>query len=78
MDECRWKAEIEGARRTVKLTVSGAFHSPLVAKAADRLSPAIERVKFGEPVAPFMSTVSARLEPAQRMGVLLVEQLTAR
>jgi [acyl-carrier-protein] S-malonyltransferase len=76
VDECRWKAEVEGARRTVKLAVTGAFHSPLVAKAAERLKPAIDKVKFGEPVAPFMSTVSARLEPAQRMGNLLVDQLT--
>ena len=77
VDECRWKAELEGARRTVKLKVSGAFHSPLVAKAADRLRPAVERVRFSEPVAPFMSTVSAKIEPAQRMGTLLVEQMTS-
>jgi [acyl-carrier-protein] S-malonyltransferase len=76
VEECRWKAELEGARRTVKLKVSGAFHSPLVAKAADRLRPAIERARFGEPSAPFMSTVSAKIEPAQRMGTLLVAQLT--
>ncbi len=77
VEECRWKAELEGARRTVKLKVSGAFHSPMVAKAAERLRPAIERVRFSEPVAPFMSTVSAKIEPAQRMGNLLVEQLTS-
>jgi [acyl-carrier-protein] S-malonyltransferase len=76
VEECRGKAELEGARRTVKLAVTGAFHSPLVAKAAERLRPAIEKVKFGEPASPFMSTVSAKLEPAQRMGNLLVEQLT--
>jgi [acyl-carrier-protein] S-malonyltransferase len=76
VEECRWKAELEGARRTVKLKVSGAFHSPLVAKAAERLRPAIDKVKFAEPVAPFMSTVSAKIEPAQRMGNLLIEQLT--
>ncbi len=77
VDECRSEAEREGARRTVKLRVSGAFHSPLVEKAAERLRPAIDRVKFSEPVAPFMSTVSAKIEPAQRMGHLLVDQLTA-
>src|SRR6266516_3673073 len=77
VDECCAAAEEEGARRTVKLKVSGAFHSPLVARAADRLRPAIERVKFQEPVAPFMSTVTARIEPAQRFASLLVEQLTA-
>jgi len=70
-------AEQEGARRAVKLRVSGAFHSPLVARAADRLRPALDRVKFVEPTAPFMSTVTARIEDAKRMRPLLVEQLTA-
>jgi [acyl-carrier-protein] S-malonyltransferase len=77
VDEACELAEQEGARRAVKLRVSGAFHSPLVARAADRLRPALDRVKFAEPSAPFMSTVTARIETAKRMGPLLVEQLTA-
>jgi len=77
VDECIEQAQSEGARRAVKLRVSGAFHSPLVARAADRLRPAIEKVRFQEPVAPFMSTVTARVESAQRIGPLLVDQLTA-
>jgi [acyl-carrier-protein] S-malonyltransferase len=77
VDECIERATEEGARRAVKLKVSGAFHSPLVARAADRLRPAIERVRFQEPTAPFMSTVTARIESAHRMGPLLVDQLTA-
>jgi [acyl-carrier-protein] S-malonyltransferase len=77
VDEACQAAEEEGARRAVKLRVSGAFHSPLVARAADRLRPALDRVKFSEPTAPFMSTVTARIEDAKRMGPLLVDQLTA-
>jgi [acyl-carrier-protein] S-malonyltransferase len=77
VDEACEMAEKEGARRAVKLRVSGAFHSPLVARAADRLRPALERVKFAEPTAPFMSTVTARIEEAKRFAPLLVEQLTA-
>jgi [acyl-carrier-protein] S-malonyltransferase len=77
VDEACEAAEEEGARRAVKLRVSGAFHSPLVARAADRLRPALDRVKFAEPTAPFMSTVTARIETAKRMRPLLVEQLTA-
>jgi [acyl-carrier-protein] S-malonyltransferase len=77
VDECCTEAKEEGARRTVKLKVSGAFHSPLVARAADRLRPAVERIRFSEPIAPFMSTVTAKIEPAQRLGTLLVDQLTA-
>jgi [acyl-carrier-protein] S-malonyltransferase len=77
VEECCERAQEEGARRAVKLKVSGAFHSPLVARAADALRPAIERVRFQEPVAPFMSTVTARVESAQRFAPLLVDQLTA-
>ena len=66
-----------GARRAVKLRVSGGFHSPLVARAAERFRPTLERARFSEPVFPFMSTVTARLETARRMGPLLLEQLTA-
>jgi [acyl-carrier-protein] S-malonyltransferase len=77
VDECCERAEEEGAHRTVKLRVSGAFHSPLVARAAERLRPAIERVRFLEPTTPFMSTVTARIESAQRLAPLLVDQLTA-
>ena len=78
VEECCAEAESLGARRAIRLKVSGAFHSPLVGKAADRLKPAIDRVKFAEPVAPFMSTVTAKIEPAQRLASLLVDQLVPR
>ena len=70
------EAAARGARKTVKLRVSGAFHSPLVARAAERLRPALSRASWRDPAPPFMSTVSARIEDAQRIGALLVEQLT--
>ncbi len=77
VDECCEEAEQAGARRAIRLRVSGAFHSPLVERAAERLRPTIERVHFKEPLAPFVSTVTAKLEHAQRYSTLLVEQLTA-
>jgi [acyl-carrier-protein] S-malonyltransferase len=70
------EAEREGARRAVKLKVSGAFHSPLVARAADRLRPAVDRIKFVDPAFPFVSTVTAKIEDARRAGTLLIDQLT--
>jgi len=76
VEEACAQAESLGARRAIRLKVSGAFHSPLVARAADRLKPAIDRVRFADPVAPFMSTVTAKIEPAQRLASLLVNQLT--
>jgi [acyl-carrier-protein] S-malonyltransferase len=65
-----------GARKTVKLRVSGAFHSPLVGLAAERLRPAVEEIAWADPSPPFMSTVTARVESAQRIATILVEQLT--
>jgi [acyl-carrier-protein] S-malonyltransferase len=77
VDEACLEATREGARRAIRLRVSGAFHSPLVARAADRLRPAIDRVTFHDPRSAFMSTVTAKIEDAQRYGELLVDQLTA-
>ena len=44
VDQLLEAAAARGARRTVKLPISGAFHSPLVAGAAERLAPALEAV----------------------------------
>src|SRR5919108_3458737 len=71
------EAAARGARKTVKLRVSGAFHSPLVARAAEQLRPALARATWMNPSPPFMSTVTAKLEEAQRLAAILVEQLTA-
>ena len=77
VEECCDEAEKEGARRAIRLRVSGAFHSPLVERAADRLRPAVERIHFADPRTAFMSTVTAKLEDAGRYRELLIEQLTA-
>jgi [acyl-carrier-protein] S-malonyltransferase len=77
VDECCSQARTEGAARAVRLKVSGAFHTPLVELAAERLRPALERIDFKTPTAQFVSTVTARIEHAQRYRSLLVEQLTA-
>jgi [acyl-carrier-protein] S-malonyltransferase len=75
--ECCAEAEREGARRAIKLRVSGAFHSPLVERAADKLRPAVERIHFADPRTAFMSTVTAKLEEASAYRELLIDQLTA-
>jgi [acyl-carrier-protein] S-malonyltransferase len=77
VEEACVEAEREGARRAIRLRVSGAFHSPLVARAADRLRPAVERVHLSEGRAAFMSTVTAKVEDAHRYSELLIEQLTS-
>ena len=49
VDECCDEAQREGARRAVRLKVSGAFHSPLVELAAERFRPAIEKHRLQGP-----------------------------
>ncbi len=66
-----------GARRTIRLRVTGAFHSPLVGAAAAQLRPAIDEVVWLAPRVPFMSTVTASIEPADRLPELLIDQLTS-
>jgi [acyl-carrier-protein] S-malonyltransferase len=70
-------AEAAGARRAIRLKVSGGFHSPLTASAEPRLEAAVAHVEFHEPTTPFFSTVSCGLAHADEIPRLLVEQLTA-
>jgi [acyl-carrier-protein] S-malonyltransferase len=66
-----------GARKVVKLPISGAFHSPLVEPARERLAPAVAAVEWREPDPAFMSTVTAELESAAALPGILLDQLSA-
>jgi [acyl-carrier-protein] S-malonyltransferase len=71
-------AQEAGARRAVRLNVSGGFHSPLTAVAERRLRPALEAVTFHDPATPFFSTVTTRVEEhGADLAEILVQQLTA-
>jgi [acyl-carrier-protein] S-malonyltransferase len=65
-----------GARRTLRLPVSGAFHSPLMAGVADELATAFESESWSDPRVPVMSNVSAEpMTDATRIRALLAEQV---
>ena len=49
-----------GARRVMPLTVSGAFHSPLMEPARARLAEALSRLTLGKPRCPVFLNVTAR------------------
>ncbi|HEY1480321.1 MAG TPA: ACP S-malonyltransferase [Gaiellales bacterium] len=70
-------AEAAGARRAIRLRVSGGFHSPLTASAEPRLRAAAQEITVHEPATPFFSTVSTGLARASEIPELLVRQLTA-
>jgi [acyl-carrier-protein] S-malonyltransferase len=67
-----------GAKRALKLTVGGAFHSPLMEPAREELAAAIESTAFSKPVCPVYQNVNAR--PTSDPDVIkqnLIAQLTA-
>jgi [acyl-carrier-protein] S-malonyltransferase len=65
-----------GARRVVRLPVSGAFHSPQMAAVAERLAEAFEAETWRDARVPVMSNVSAEpLTDASRIRALLSEQV---
>ena len=57
-------AKARGAKKVVKLEVSGAFHSPLMATAAKGLAEALRATTFRDARCPVLSNVAA--EPATR------------
>jgi [acyl-carrier-protein] S-malonyltransferase len=71
-------AKQNGAKKTVQLNVSGAFHSPLMAPAEAGLRVQLDDVALKEPKFPVVSNVTAQpvsdVVDARR---LLIEQLTS-
>lgn len=63
--------------KCARLAVSGAFHSPLMRPAADRLAPALDAWEPAEPDPPFLSTTTAVREEADRLRPVLLDQLTS-
>lgn len=67
-----------GAKRALKLPVGGAFHSPLMQPAAEKLQAAIMATTFHKPICPVYQNVSAQAETdkdvIQRQ---VLEQLTS-
>jgi [acyl-carrier-protein] S-malonyltransferase len=59
-------ARAAGAKRAIRLEVSGAFHSPLMASATDGLREALAGVAIRDARCPIVSNVSA--QPVQKAG----------
>ena len=67
-----------GAKRALKLPVGGAFHSPLMQPAAERLQAAIMATTFHAPKCPVYQNVSAKAEmDKDTIQRQVLEQLTS-
>jgi [acyl-carrier-protein] S-malonyltransferase len=54
------RLQAAGAKRVVPLTVSAAFHTPLMAPAAERLRAALDRIEWRAPQIPVMANLTGR------------------
>lgn len=71
-------AEAAGAMKVIPLAVAGAFHTPLMQPAVERLSAALAEVQIDEPRVPVVSNVDAlpHTDPAE-IRDLLVRQVVS-
>ncbi|MFW6294772.1 MAG: ACP S-malonyltransferase [Halanaerobium sp.] len=68
----------EGAKRVIPLSVSGAFHSPLMEPAKEELKETIEAVKFNDAQIPLIANVSADyVKNSQDIKAALIKQLNS-
>ena len=79
-DAVRYVGELcrkSGAKRVVDLLVSGAFHSPLMADAADRMKPLVADVNWLKPSIPIITNVSAtKVQESDTLSRDLITQIT--
>ena len=54
------RLQVAGAKRVIPLNVSAAFHTPLMAPAAERLRAALDRVEWRSPRLPVMANLTGR------------------
>lgn len=68
----------KGAKRAIKLPVGGAFHSPLMEPAREKLAAAIESTTFSQPTCKIYQNVSAQaVSDPEEIKKNLIAQLTA-
>lgn len=76
IDRAAKYAADERKLRVAKLDVAGAFHSPLMAPAAERLEKALKETDISNPCVPVLSNVTGKPHDPDSIRELLVQQLT--
>lgn len=83
MDAVAARAGEFGVRRTIALNVGGAFHTPLMATAAEELAETLSDMDFAAPAAPVVSNTDGRAHTdgagwAERLAAQLVSPVRWR
>ncbi|QBG46515.1 [acyl-carrier-protein] S-malonyltransferase [Verrucomicrobia bacterium S94] len=66
-----------GAKRAVRLPVAGAFHSPLMQPAADKMNEFLSGIQLGIPAKPVLSNVTADVHVPAELQQNMVKQITS-
>ncbi len=71
------KASDKGARKALKLPVSGAFHSPLMKSASEKMRSILEGISIDRPQIPVVANITAEYEQDPfKIKELLISQVT--
>ena len=67
-----------GIKRAIPLATAGAFHSPFMASAREKLAPVLDSVAFGVPRIPVLSNVTGKPHPSDPGAIkaAMLEQVT--
>ena len=67
-----------GIKRAIPLATAGAFHSPFMAPAREKLAPVLDTVSFSAPKFPVLSNVTGKPHPQDPGAIkaLMLEQVT--
>lgn len=70
----KMQAEELGAKRVIPLPVAGAFHSPLMKSAQEKIKEVLKKTSFQKPSIPIIANVTAKSE-TENFADLLIQQI---
>ena len=77
IDKAIESALAEGAKKALKLPVSGAFHCPLMQSASEEMQAVLAQIELKKPLVPVVANITAEFEQnPERIKELLVAQVT--
>lgn len=76
LSTAKMRAEHMGAKRVIPLPVAGAFHSPLMKSAQEKIKEILEQTTFRNPSVPVITNVTAVAETGN-FANLLIQQIVA-
>lgn len=67
----------EGAKRAIRLPVAGAFHSPLMKEASEKMKKFLDNIELHPPKIPVISNVTGDIHKTETIFDSMVDQITS-